>query len=369
MTFVTTKLLQLIFRDNTEIIGIELMTTLPPIKALFTDSFHTLKKVFAPFLIFNILIFAASIFALILMGIGLFLLGFGAFFSGALNNTPFALSMGGIVSILVFILIFALLSSVAQIGQIIILYEEKTKTSVIGVIKRSGKFIIPLIVTSIITGFIVLGGLFLLVIPGMIFALFLIFGMYSVITENKTPLQALRRSVFLVKNNFSAFILRMLALWGVLIGIIIITSILGGIFSGSEEAAGIFQIINFIIQILVSWYSISYSVTLFKQLQATNKTSEGSLKLFTILSIVGWVLGIVLGFIIFNTVAPIIQSAFKNTDSFRNELTPAEQAEFDRIINEIETDYNSGEIEQSFEDLEGPTIPEETSTEPAETAK
>lgn len=347
---------------------------LPPIKLLFTESYALLKKTLAPFLVFNIIVFLITVGAVIMMGAGLFLLGFGAIISGIFNDNLPTLGASAVVSVAIFIIVIAIISSLAQIGSTIILFEGKSNAKPLDIIKRSAKFIPPLLGAGILMFFIVMGGVFLFVIPGIIFSIFLTLSYYAVITENKGPVEALKRSFYLVSTNFSAFFLRILALWGFLILInVILGAILGSIAdsAGNEGVIGLVNLVNMAIQILTSWFSIAYMVTLFKHLKTIHENGEKSIKLISILSVVGWIIGALFLYSVINLVGTLI-SEF-NSDEFQEQLTPDEREELERLFQEIDSEFNIEDLDQYIDEADetgkmevetqpavDPTIPAET---------
>jgi len=330
-------------------------SSLPPIKILFKESYITLKKNFVPFFVFNLLIIAVSIAAFTLIIAGIVLLGIGAGLSSIFaNGFNFAALGGAGIIFLFFFILIGLIASVAQIGSIIILYESNPKTSVFTVVKRSAKLIIPIILAGFITGFLVLGGLFLLIVPAIIFSILFTFTYYSIIAENKNPITAIKRSVYLVKNNFIAVLVRLLAIWGLLFLVnIVFGTLMGSTQRGNEGQIVLFQILNLVIQILLTWYSIAYTVTLFKQLQKTSKTGKSSLKLITVLSVIGWALAILIAYSIGFFVAEFI-SNYQKKDT-RQELTPEEIDQLKNIFGDDFEDLNI-DLEQYIK--EGTKSPE-----------
>lgn len=339
--------------------------TLPSIKSLFKESFHALKKVIAPFIVFNIIVIVTTSIAVTLMVLGFILLGIGAGFSGIFTDSPLSWGLGAVSAVAIIIIVVSVISSVAQIGSIIILNEGSPRMNVFSVIKRSAKFIIPLLLVGFITGFLTLGGFLLFIIPGFIFSLFLTFTLYSVITENKSPISAIRRSVFLVKNNFGAFFLRLLSIWGVVLLINITLSIILGAISQGANNEGLtlaISILNIVIQILTSWFSLAFMITLFKHLKQKSGDRESSLKVFTIIAIVGWVIAIISGYLLVNTVSNFINE-YQEGD-FREGLTPEESEQFNKLFEEFEDEFNIEDLDKYIEEidvreLETPSTPEE----------
>lgn len=320
--------------------------TLPPIKSLFTQSWQLLKSVLAPLIILNVIVIAVSIAAMLLMLVGFILLGLGAGFSGVFDFNPLSLGIGAVLSFLLFFIIITIISSIAQVGQIIILFEAKSRISVFSVLKRSARYIIPLLILGIVTSFFVFGGFFVFIIPAIIFSIFFSLSYFIVISENTGPLKALRRSVFIVKNNFSSFFLRMLALYGAFILMLIVMSIFTGILStilDDEFGAIATRVISFVFQIGMSWYAGAYVIILFKQLQKANPQGESSLKIIFIISLIGWILSIVIGYFAIGGIIRLLE--LQRSNDFEKNLTPAEREELDQILKEIDSEFDIEDIE------------------------
>jgi len=341
--------------------------SLPPIKSLFTDSWELLKKVLVPIIIFNVVVVAVSVAAIVMMLVGFLLIGFGAGFSGILNQNPLTWGIGAVAMFLIFFVVIAIISSIAQIGSVIIFYDRNPKISVFEVIKRSAKYILPLIGTGVLVFLIVFGGLMLFVIPGIVFSIFLGLAYYSVIVENKGPISALKRSVYLVKTNFSAFFLRILALWGVVFLVNVIASL---ILTNIAEATGndglmvLISLLNLLLQFAMTWFSVAYMITLFKQLQKIGGSGEASLKLISILSIVGWIIGILFIYSIINIAGTLISEYQKG--NLQNELNPEERKELEKIFKEIDGEFDIKDIDKYMDEIEDGTNSSEIKLTPAQ---
>lgn len=334
--------------------------TLPPIKSLFTESWQLLKKVLAPIIIFNVIAIAASVAAIVMMVVGFLLIGFGAGISGILNENPLTWGFGALAMFVIFFVVIAIISSLAQIGSIIIFLEGNSKVNVVNVIKRSAKYILPLIGAGILTALIVFGGVLLFVIPGIVFSIFLSLAYYSIIDENRGPVAALKRSLFLVKSNFSAFFLRVLALWGLVFLInVVISAMLTSIGEGAnnDSAILVISIINLALQFVTTWFSVAYTTTLFKQMQKTAGKGEASLKIISILAVIGWIMAILLGYAVFNAISQFIES--QSNGSFQQNLSPEEREELEKLFQEIDSEFNTDDLEKYMQDIE--EIPSTTS--------
>lgn len=339
--------------------------TLPPIKSLFTESWELLKKVLVPIIIFNVIAIAASVLAIVMMVVGFLLIGFGAGISGILNENPLSWGFGALAVFLIFFIVLAVISSIAQIGSVIIFYEGNPKIRIFDVVKRSTRYILPLIGAGILIFLIVFGGLFLFLIPGIVFSIFLSLAYYAVIVENKGPLAALRRSMYLVKSNFSGFFIRVLALWGVVFLVnVVLSLILSSVAesTGEDTASLVISLINLVLQFLTTWFSVAYTTLLFKQLQKTAGQGEASLKIISVLAVIGWVIAVLLGYVIFNAIGQLIEA--QKSGALEQNLTPEEREELEKLFREIDGELNTDDLEQYMEDVE--EIPSSTSA-PQET--
>jgi hypothetical protein len=127
---------------------------------------------------------------------------------------------------------------------------------------------------SVLVGLAVLGGLILLIIPGIIFAVMFSVSVPALVVENKRGTEAMSRSWNLVKGHF----------WHAL-GVLFVAGILTGIVSGIIQAIGtaisdnwfIDWIFQAIAQIIVAPFSALVGVLLYLDLRARTEslTADG----------------------------------------------------------------------------------------------
>lgn len=272
--------------------------SLPSISSLFKESWVTFKG--SVLNLFILYLISFGVFAVITIVGLLITIPLGAFsvFSAIQENTltpAFFTSLGvmGIV-ILIFIIIFIIVSLALNAAMIMVVANYKSKPSSWAMFKKGFSYVLPLILASIITGFLIYGGFFLFVIPGIVFGIALSFTYYEIVLNKKPVLSAMRRSMGIVFANFWGILGRMLLFMVVVFAIVLIPQIIIGA-SGDEGIAAGFGFLSFIIQTLIGWYAVAYSLTLYKQAEAAapdGKTSK--LLLPTILAVVGWILGVIL---------------------------------------------------------------------------
>lgn len=124
----------------------------------------------------------------------------------------FALSF--IISFLLVILLFW-----AEVSLLYAIKEREAKIGVKESFKKGWLKIIPFVWISLLAGLITLGGFFLLIIPGIIFAVWFVLSTYVLVSEDLRGMNALLRSKQLVKENWWGVFWRFLAIGS--IGIVI----------------------------------------------------------------------------------------------------------------------------------------------------
>ena len=119
--------------------------------------------------------------------------------------------------------------------------KEKIDTNEIN--RQSWQLIIPLLMVALLVTLVIFGGLILLIIPGILFAIWFSFAQISVILDNKKGIDALSFSRSLFSNRFLPMLRRViigpLLLFVVYMLILIFVIGIGFIFSGNIE-----QVIN-----------------------------------------------------------------------------------------------------------------------------
>lgn len=119
--------------------------------------------------------------------------------------------------------------------------------------------ILPLFIVGLLTGIFTLIGFILLIIPGIIVAVWLSFAMYIVVAENKTGMNALKASKSYVEGYWWPIFGRIL-----LVGLVvaIISSVIGSI------AIGLFgqtigSLINSVVSLIITPFAVLYQYNLY----------------------------------------------------------------------------------------------------------
>ncbi|MFA5188001.1 MAG: glycerophosphoryl diester phosphodiesterase membrane domain-containing protein [Patescibacteria group bacterium] len=147
------------------------------------------------------------------------------------------------------------------------------------IFESSLKKIPSYLLVAILTGLILIGGFVLLIIPGIIFAVWYAFSAYTNILENKKGWEALKSSKELVQgrwgSTFWRLILPALAVYFVVMLVVIILMYLltgGHIDSNSYSQSIMMNIVSSIIFIFLAPLFASFSLILYNNLKETKET-------------------------------------------------------------------------------------------------
>jgi len=160
--------------------------------------------------------------------------------------------------------VFSIWISLAFIRTMVARYNQIAAKPIKEELQTATRLVVPAILVSILTSLIVLGGLVLLIIPGIIFAVWFAFTFYAVaIDENKT-LIALQTSKELVAGRWWATLWRLLApavIFGIIL--ILVNWLLGlpfeAILNNFEEGSLAFAIILGLLTLLSTVISLIFT--------------------------------------------------------------------------------------------------------------
>lgn len=289
------------------------IVTFPSISQLFKDSWqtfiHSLLQLF--FLsIIGILIYLAlavlAILIFILSGAGSYLLKNGL--QGIATNLPAAFSGPNFTTLIIvlvvlaviFGLISAVVSAVLQIA-IIIIVDNQGKAPLGNTLRRSLGLVIPFFLVGLLTFFLIFGAVFLLILPVLLFYFLLAFVQFEVILNNQRWTAAIKRSVTIVSKHFGAILIRLILLILIYIGYLIIVNLLRRI---GPDVAALVSILSFIINLLLGWFSLAYTITLYKQARTGLEQEPGKgIAWMWAIAIIGWLIAIGLGFITYKIIS------------------------------------------------------------------
>lgn len=276
--------------------------SLPPIKQLFSDSYKVFTKSLLSLIVLSLISLLITV--LIFLFAGLLLLPLGVYqqipklFSSnpdlsVVKNIFFS---GGAVFGVTFLLLM-IFGYVFQIAPILTVAEYEARPSAGSVIKRSFRYILPLILLNSIVIFITFGSLFILILPAFILGFFFMFAFYEVVLSNQKPVQALRNSVSLVSQHFGEIVVRIfIYFFGYTFFIIFIPNLIRKI---DPETGIIISFYVSLVSVFIGWFGLAFYLTLYKQAKnAYDTTRKTKLIWIVLFAIAGWLIG---GFIILYT--------------------------------------------------------------------
>lgn len=268
---------------------------LPPIKELFSKSWSVFTKSLLNLFFLKVLVFLTQILSLVVAGVIVFITVFGwgktlpgspqqflSFFKPSLL-LPLGGTLGGLF------VVGGVIGLISTIASVLFVANAERPQPFGKTVKQSFSLIIPLFVTSFFVFFITIGGYFLFLIPGLLIGFFLMFTSYEVILAGKKLKEAAQGSLRLVSGHFGEVLIRQLILFFLYVFLMIF---LPNLIRKIEPGTGFILVgLSFINNLLIGWFGLAYSVTLYKQAKnATDETKPASLKWLVGISLVGWLL-------------------------------------------------------------------------------
>ncbi len=155
--------------------------------------------------------------------------------------------------------------------------------------------ILPLIGVSIISSLLVSGGLFLFIVPGIVISMFLSFAVWEVALWKKPVFAALSESYKTVRSEFWSIFGRSLLLAFIIMMMSMVTSVFSEAVKDSNSASFLVSLVSFIVQTASQYFAAAYALVIYRQAKETTKNLPSkSLRGVVILSVIGWIIGILL---------------------------------------------------------------------------
>lgn len=262
---------------------------LPSIQSLFQDSWVLFKKTWVTYLKLvglgiAFLFLGALIGILIALPVSFIIVG--SHFEVFRHLTPFHIATLILLALwaVLYILSIIAMGILFPIAGILIL--QGSKATLIDLLKQAKQYFWPYFLTMILSGFLILGGISILFIPGIVIGIFFVFAAYEVVLQKQKGVSALARSYFMVKSDFWQILGRILLL-EIIIGIAInvVDRIIGG--------GALLGLVQFVLSILATWYLRAYIFLLYKQVrQRTTFPQSISMRWIWIVSAIGWAIAI-----------------------------------------------------------------------------
>ena len=245
-------------------VSVSLSGGLPGARDLFRAAYKILAQ--KPKLFFGIAllsVLATVIFAAVLAGLAAFMLYRGQMFS----DFPF-FSLSAIPTFLIlsaFVLANLIFQLWANVALICAVKDRNEQFGVKSAFRQAWPKLASFAWVSVLTGLCILGGMLLLVVPGIIFSVWLAFSAYVFIDEGLKGRQALKRSKQLVKGRAGKILWRLLFLGLFYLLVILLLSLLSAILKSPRiETVG-----NWLIQFAFTPFSAVYGYLLYESAKQT----------------------------------------------------------------------------------------------------
>lgn len=192
--------------------------------------------------------------------------------------------------------IFMYVSLLFQAAYLLVLHDASEKIGIKALLKKSRQFVMPLFLTSLLSGLIIMGGIFLFVIPGIILAILFSQAQFVVLFENKKKLLALHTSREYIRGRFFPFLWRSIAVYLPL-------SILGILFPQSSDTNDGMNALVQVLSLIAGPFYLAYGYILYQHMAKTAKApkevSEKDKKIYLYVPLAGLFV-LILGIVVVN---------------------------------------------------------------------
>ncbi|OGD63017.1 hypothetical protein A2160_05215 [Candidatus Beckwithbacteria bacterium RBG_13_42_9] len=217
-------------------------------------------------------------------------IGAGAFKGDVLsNNIPLLILI--VAPIVVAFIVISIWSGVALIMS---LKLRSQSLGWKGCYKAAWPLLGKYFLNSLLVMLIIWGASILLIIPGIIWGVWLSMAIYVVLVEGKTGMAAMKRSKYLVSGYWWAIVGRSIVLGLMALGILIVLAIVNAILKGilgSDIAAVLYQLINIVFQTGFGLFFLTFAYLIYENLVRIKGDGEAkSSASYYILAILGIVL-------------------------------------------------------------------------------
>lgn len=258
--------------------------------------------------------------------------GVGSAFQAYSQGTPLAeLLTADLLTRVVGVLVITMLalmvqSLLAQMTIMRVLFNAKE--TVMDAFRQSVSRFWPVLAASLLVTVITMGGMWLLIIPGFVFSLWFMFGVYEIVLFGTPVMAALNRSAAATRKHF----------WGVFgrfALMIVLTLLVGALFdevslSLSREMQPVAGVASLLYQALIGWFWVAFIGKLYLGIRE-EKLSSQSVTIALAVAGIGWAIAILLASSMFQAVRqelPTMQELFAELQS--------NSSQFEQVIQDME---------------------------------
>ncbi len=185
----------------------------------------------------------------------------------------------GMFGLIAFILLFYLIFQAAIIHRINN-FAHNSQTSIAESFQLGLKIFLPMLLATIINGLVLMVGFLLLIIPGVALAIYLMLFPVAMVTESCGPVDALQRSMDLVKKNWwrsMLIVTVVMIVYSILYSVVAIGFTINIAVNQPEDVAEyafFFDLVGAIIGTLLGPLAFSMLITLFHDLKLRHEGSD-----------------------------------------------------------------------------------------------
>jgi len=210
--------------------------------------------------------------------------------------TPYLLNSAGIAvpGRALFGIVFFVAQLIVPLMIILFIKQRTMKALSLSQLASQAVSLVPgYIVLSIVLFFIVGGGLFLFLIPGIVMSIWFMFSQYSLVYDNKRGMNALMWSRQLIKGYT-------LRIFGYLFVFGLIQAVISGVVAQFAKSSGSTGIVAMLVYVAFIVLMTMYQVVLMGLLYERLRTIKASMKVtvkkwpYVVTATVGWIVGIIL---------------------------------------------------------------------------
>lgn len=178
------------------------------------------------------------------------------------------LAINIVVGIIGFLcLLFGIYYSLRSKAGMYLVCEEKNDATAKEVFNKTKKMAWPFFLASFVSGILVLLWSILLVIPGIMFAIYYAFASLIVVFENKKPWESIKESKQLIKGYWWATFGRLLFIGLIIFVINFIFAFIGELMPEKSIYFSVWNVIMQIVFVVISPIVIAYTYLLYKNLK------------------------------------------------------------------------------------------------------
>ncbi|MEX0895761.1 MAG: hypothetical protein WDZ94_02360 [Patescibacteria group bacterium] len=213
-------------------------------------------------------------------------------------------------------------------------------------ILKDALYLTPIVLlTTLFVAILSLGGTAVLLIPGAIISILLIFTTYEVVLERTGVFEAIKNSYLIIRKHYGHLFFRVLVLGAGLILVSVAQDLLLEISGKYWIYSTLFNVVS---NLVINWFVLAYGLILYREVRANTDLDQAKNPLWIyIISAIGWLIILFLASLLwvnraeFNEAGQLFQGAMQSNQQLRDNSTPG----FDTQMTDEVFEYNNQDLE------------------------